>query len=239
MSFFLLRRVGRGQPVRCRSDARMSVKALLIAACLAPTMAAAHPHVFLDTMLVLSFDAQQRLASIRVAWLYDEYFSMSVFADMGVDTDLDGKLTEDELAKLQGFNLNWPPGFVGDLYVESDGVDQPLAGPTDTSVRVEDGRILSFMSRDLVTPVQIGTKGLTIRNYDPYYYDEFTITAPPILKNAPPGCAARIVEPDLSAADQALKTALLKIPPGQSIEGDYPQVGKLYAQAVQLTCAGG
>jgi ABC-type uncharacterized transport system substrate-binding protein len=157
----------------------MSVKALLLAACLAPSVATAHPHVFLDTMLVLTFDDSQRLASIRVAWAYDEYFSMSVFADMGLDSDLDGKLTKEELAKLQGFNTDWPPDFAGDLYVESDGLDQPLSGPLNASVRVEEGRILSFISRDLVQPVTIGPQGLTIRNYDPSYYNEFTLTALP------------------------------------------------------------
>ena len=75
--------------------------------------AAAHPHVFLDTILVLTFDPEQRLSSIRVAWLYDDFFSMSLFADMGLDNDLDGKLTDAEIAKLQGFNLNWPKDFSG------------------------------------------------------------------------------------------------------------------------------
>lgn len=217
----------------------MSAKALLVALALLPTSAAAHPHVFLDTMLVLNFDPQQRLASIRVAWLYDEFFSMSVFADMGLDQDLDGRLTEAELAKLQGFNLNWPPGFVGDLYVGVNGVDQPLSGPLDGSIRVEDGRILSFITRDLLQPVKIGPIGLTIQNYDPHYYDEFTLTALPLMNNAPDGCTARILEPDLSAADQALKAELMKIPPGQSIEGDYPMVGRLYAQTLNITCEGG
>ncbi|NBZ89170.1 DUF1007 family protein [Stagnihabitans tardus] len=216
----------------------MSVKALLLAACLAPSVAEAHPHVFLDTMLVLTFDDSQRLASIRVAWAYDEYFSMSVFADMGLDSDLDGKLTEAEVEQLQGFNTDWPPGYVGHLYVEAAGVDQPLSGPLDASIRVEEGRILSFISRDLVQPVKIGPGGLTIRNYDPYYYNEFTLTALPMMKNAPPGCSARIEEPDLSAADQALKAELQKIPAGESIEGDYPQVGRLYAQTLRITCEG-
>jgi hypothetical protein len=31
---------------------------------------------------------------------------------------------------------------------------------------------------------------------------------------------------------------LQKIPVGGSIEGDYPQVGKLYAQTLRITCGG-
>ena len=111
-----------------------------------------------------------------------------------------------------------------------------MSGPYDGKVRVKDGRILSFLSRDLVHPVKIGPKGLTIQNYDPNYYDEYTIRVDPTLKGAPKGCTAHIREPDLGIADRALQTELMKIPVGGSIEGDYPAVGRLYAQIVEVKC---
>ena len=205
-------------------------------AALAESPVEAHPHVFLDTILVLTFDSEQQLAQVRVAWLYDAFFSMSLFADMGLDPDLDGKLTDTELDSLQGFNLNWPKDFPGHLYIEVAGVDQPMSGPYDGSIRVQDGRVMSFLSRDLLQPVKIGPAGLTIQNYDPSYYNEFTIRADPTLKNAAPGCAGHVLEPDLGVADRALQAELMKVPVGGSIEGDYPQVGRLYAQIVEVTC---
>ena len=83
---------------------------------------------------------------------------------------------------------------------------------------------------------KIGPKGLTIQNYDPNYYDEYTIRVDPTLKGAPKGCTAHIREPDLGIADRAMQTELMKIPVGGSIEGDYPAVGRLYAQIVEVKC---
>lgn len=98
-----------------------------------PTAALAHPHVFLDTQLTLHFHGPL-LEEVEVAWTYDDLFSMGLFADMGLDPEADGKLTPSEVAKLQGFNLDWPKDFPGDLYIEAGvkagGVDHPMSPPS-------------------------------------------------------------------------------------------------------------
>ncbi|NIY99552.1 DUF1007 family protein, partial [Salipiger sp. HF18] len=81
----------------------------------------AHPHVFVDTTLRVVLDDNQRVTGIELHWAYDEFFTLMLLEDMGLDPDGDGVLTEDELAILQGFELdNWPEDFEGDIYLYDD-----------------------------------------------------------------------------------------------------------------------
>jgi ABC-type uncharacterized transport system substrate-binding protein len=65
---------------------------------------AAHPHVFVDGKAEIVFDAQKRITAIRNVWQFDEAYS--AFADTGLDTNGDGKLTQQELAPLAKLNMD-------------------------------------------------------------------------------------------------------------------------------------
>mgnify|MGYP000462819759 CR=1 FL=1 len=102
--------------------------------------AVAHPHVFVDTTLRVVLDDNQRVTGIELHWAYDEFFTLMLLEDMGLDPDGDGVLTEDELAILQGFELdNWPEDFEGDIYLYGDGSKLALGTPEPRGVTVEDG----------------------------------------------------------------------------------------------------
>ena len=68
-------------------------------AILLPLGAQAHPHIFVDTALALVTNAAGRPAGVEVTWRYDEFYSLLIFEDMGLDGDYDGTLTEAELAR--------------------------------------------------------------------------------------------------------------------------------------------
>ena len=61
--------------------------------------ALAHPHVFIDTGLEVIFDDQGRATGIRISWTYDEYYSLVIAEEKGIDPDYDGAATDAE-AKL-------------------------------------------------------------------------------------------------------------------------------------------
>ncbi|MGR3461685.1 MAG: DUF1007 family protein [Roseovarius sp.] len=66
------------------------------------TTAGGHPHVFADVALRFESDARGRLTGVEVTWRYDDFFSLLILSDMGLDPDGDGQLSDAELARL------WP-----------------------------------------------------------------------------------------------------------------------------------
>ena len=190
--------------------------------------AAAHPHVFMDTVLEVIRDGAGRAVSLRVTWTYDPFFSLVLVTERGLDPDGDGVLTDAETAALQGFDMNWQPGFAGDTYAFAGEAAVALSGPRDGVARYEGGQIVSSHIRDLAAPVE-GL--LVVKNYDPTYYTEYTIR-----EVVAEGCAVEIVAPDLTAAETALQAELAKIPADADVEMGFPEVGEIFAQEVRVTC---
>ena len=192
--------------------------------------AAAHPHVFMETDIEVLRDAAGQAVSLRVTWTYDPFFSLVLITERGLDPDGDGTLTADETAALQGFDMNWDPGFPGDTYAFAGAEAVPLSGPRDGVARYEGGRIVSSHIRDLAQPV---TGLLVVKNYDPTYYTEYTIR-----EVVAEGCATEIIAPDLTEAERAMQAALAEIPADVDIEMGFPEVGAVFAQEVRVTCGG-
>ena len=190
--------------------------------------AGAHPHVFMETALEVIRDDAGRAVSLRVTWTYDPFFSLVLITERGLDPDGDGSLTPEETAALQGFDMNWDPGFAGDTYAFAGEVPVALSGPRDGVARYEGGQIVSSHLRDLGVPVE-GV--LVVKNYDPGYYTEYTIR-----DVVAEGCAVEIVAPDLTEAERALAEELAKIPADVDVEMGFPEVGAVFAQEVQVTC---
>jgi len=190
--------------------------------------AAAHPHVFMETALEVIRDGSGRAVSLRVTWTYDPFFSLVLITERGLDPDGDGSLTPEETAALQGFDMNWEPGFPGDTYAFAGAREVALSGPRDGVARYEGGQIVSSHIRDLAEPV---AGLLVVKNYDPTYYTEYTIR-----EVVAEGCATDIIAPDLTEAERALQAALAEIPADVDVEMGFPEVGAVFAQEVRVTC---
>lgn len=184
----------------------------------------------METALQVLRDAEGRAVSLRVTWTYDPFFSLVLITERGLDPDGDGRLTEAETAALQGFDMNWEPGFPGDTYAFAGDVPVALSGPRDGVARYEGGQIASSHIRDLAEPV---AGLLVVKNYDPTYYTEYTIR-----EVVAEGCATEIIAPDLTEAERAMQAALAEIPADVDIEMGFPEVGAVFAQEVRVTCGG-
>jgi len=197
--------------------------------------AAAHPHIFIDTGLEVIFDDQGRVAAIRVAWVYDDFYSLTMIQDMQLDADYDGKLTAEEEAKLSGFDMNWDADYEGDLFVLDGEVPVKMGRPRDWTAHYQDGRIISTHLRALEVPVKLGAEPLVIQVYDPGFYTAYTILGTPVLTEAT-GCTVEVFEPDLTEADKQLQAMLQEYTADQSLEQDFPAVGAAYAEEARVTC---
>ncbi|WP_306734511.1 DUF1007 family protein [Marimonas arenosa] len=195
------------------------------------TAAAAHPHIFVSTGLTLVRD-EGRLVGVEVVWQYDEFYSLLVLEDMGLDADYDGTLTDAELAQLDGFDMNWIEGFAGDLYAMQAGRAVRLGPPERRGTTLSEGKITSRHFR----PVEGGTAGeaWTFKPYDPTFYTAYDMG---LGVSGPDGCEVKIVAPDIGAAQEKLLAELAQIP--EDGESDYPQVGEQFAETVVVTCAAG
>lgn len=191
--------------------------------------AAAHPHIFVQTGLVLKTDQFGQLTDIEVTWAYDELYTLLILEDFGLDPDFDGILTPRELAELQGFDLNWAADFAGDLYVLSNGVPVKLGRPTAKGVTVTNGQLISVHSR-AIDPEPRGE--VIIKAYDPTFYTAYDLGGG-VRVDGP--CHIDLVAADLDAAYDAVG-AMLKNLPADQPDGTYPEVGEAFADEVRLVC---
>ncbi|HSF65027.1 MAG TPA: DUF1007 family protein [Paracoccaceae bacterium] len=215
------------------------MRALAVIAALAAGPAAAHPHIFIDTELEVIFDAAGQATHVRVTWIYDDFYSLLMIEDRGLDPDGDGQLTAQEHASLQGFDMAWDADFPGDTYVLAGGQAVALGRPADWTAAYVDGRIVSTHLRALDPAVAAGADPLVVQVYDPGFYSAYYITGQPVLTGAPPGCAAQVFEPDRDAADAILQAALDELAGTADLEMAFPAVGAAYAEEARITCAGG
>jgi ABC-type uncharacterized transport system substrate-binding protein len=200
------------------------------------TGASAHPHVFIDTGIEVLIDDQNRATGVRISWTYDEYYSLFIIGDMGLDPDWDGALTDDEKARLSGFDMKWDADFPGDTYALQGDVDLALSRPKDWSADYANGKITSRHVRDFDQPIPLTGDPLIVQVYDPGYYVLYTIAQDPVLTGGQ-GCTAAAYAPDITEADQKLKDALAEYSADESVEADFPAIGKAYAEEIRVTCA--
>ncbi|UWQ46984.1 DUF1007 family protein [Leisingera aquaemixtae] len=203
---------------------------LLAAAVLAPQDAGSHPHIFVDTALKVIVSDSGQLEAVEITWAYDEFYSLLIFEDRGLDGDYDGALTAQELAKLRGFDMAWVEGFQGDTYLTRAGVVLELGAPEHLATEVADGRITTRHRRVLAEPQ--AADGVMIKAYDPGYYTAYTMTGGLEVSG---GCQASVTPPDLDAAYTKVEELLYAMPADQA-EDAYPEVGEAFADTVRLSC---
>ncbi|MEL7131263.1 MAG: DUF1007 family protein [Pseudomonadota bacterium] len=212
---------------------RMRLHALLAAAVAVAIPAApavAHPHVFVDTKLRVVVSADGRFEGVEVHWTYDDFYSLLLMADLRLDDDGDGRLTDQELNRLDGFDLQWVQGFEGDSYALHGGAPVTLGKPQGRGVSVESGRITTVHFR----PAAGDADGLVIKAYDPTFYTAYALIGPVEVEGP---CNATIVPADLDAA-YTMVEELLYATPAAEVELNFPAVGEAFADTVTLSCSG-
>lgn len=197
-----------------------------------PTQAPAHPHVFVDTSLTVTLGDERKISSVEIAWAYDEFYSLLILQDMGLDDDADGVLTELELSQLQGWDMKWVEGYQGDLYLtDADGGEVALSPPIPVVTKVLNGRIVSVHRRAIGEPVK--AHGATLRAYDPEFYTAYDLTGGVKLNGAATGCDATITRPEEGEAYQQAKAVMSEFPESAT---EVPLLGHIFAETVTISC---
>ena len=197
--------------------------------------AMAHPHVFIDTGLSMYFDENGMLEQVEVTWVYDEFYSLLITEDLGLDPDFDGVLTAAETGVLTGFDMRWIEGFNGDLEVYQNGQLLSLSGPRDYTASFADGRITTTHLRGVGGDQVVGA-ALQVMPYDLTYYTAYDVTLPVVVQGKD-DCTTQIDLPDMTAGLMAVREQLNALEADLTPqEAGLPNIGKKLATKVIVTC---
>jgi ABC-type uncharacterized transport system substrate-binding protein len=207
---------------------------LAVALILAPlTAAEAHPHVFVDVEVTVIYD-DRGAVGVQLDWTYDEYFSLLMTTDLGIDLDGDMRLTDAEAETLNASVTQWPDGYTGDLEVSQNDQIVELGARENHSVTLEDGLVRETHIRPLSG---LTDAPLTIRAYDPFYYVDYQL-AGPVRVIGSDNCTVEVTPPDLNEA-YSLVDELLYGRPASDVGPDeaFPEVGREFADTIVVQCA--
>jgi ABC-type uncharacterized transport system substrate-binding protein len=212
-------------------------RAPLLALLLAPAPALAHPHVFVDSRIELLMDGPL-VTAVRLTWTYDEFFSLLLTEELGLDPDADAQLTEEERVLLAASIADWPADYEGDLVLTRDGAALPLGARRDHSVAWQEARVVETHTRPLEAPVDVSQAALTVENFDPYFYVAYTIL-PEVALTGATGCAATVIPADPVAAQAEVDATYGALDiAGAGPEVELPPVGHAFSDRVEVRCEG-
>ena len=204
-----------------------------VIACATPL--GAHPHIFVDTGFEVIVDAEGRLTHLRITWAYDEFYSLLVTEDRGLDPDYDGVLTEAEVASLNGFDMRWVEGFNGDTVLLNGGEEIALSGPQEVATTFSEGRIITSHLRAVEGDAP-DANGLVIKPYDPTYYTAYEVTQK-VTVQGDDACRARVKMPEMNADLRELQQDLSALDANTDPNDvGLPEIGEALANEVVITC---
>jgi len=195
----------------------------------------AHPHVFIETQVTALFDDQGRFQGVRLIWTYDDYFSLLITEDLGVDTDGDMILTQQEAAKLNSYMTDWEADCKGDLLIATAAGPLDLGAVQDHTGVMEEGRIIETHTRLLATPQDM-TGPVTVQVFDPGFYTAYTVVGSLGIEGRD-DCTAVYQAADLNKA-YSLADELLMGRAASDVGPDeaFPEIGQAFADTVTVTC---
>ncbi len=214
----------------------MRLTVSLAAALAVPVTAHTHPHVFVEAQVSVVFDAAGS-ASVRLDWYYDDFFSLLVTTDLGIDMDGDLILTSAEQDLLDQQIAAWPPSYEGDLEVAQGGQVLGLADKRDHRMTYEGGLFHEMHTRP-VPVLPDPNAPLQIRVFDPSFYTAYSLRQPVLIQGRD-DCTVEIIPADIDAAYALAARLMDGIEASDVGPYDYfPEIGDKFADTIVVTCAG-
>lgn len=172
----------------------MRGRALLLALALvtAPGTLWAHPHVLIDSHIILLFEAG-KVAALQMGWKFDPAYSSSLVQDF--DADKDGKLSAAEIATIEKEAFQDTRQYQYFTFASVDGapVQWPQAG--DFKVLVHKDSLLYAFRLSFPQPVDPRQQALKISTYEETFYIDIDVpnaAAVKMVGDGAQGCAAEI-----------------------------------------------
>jgi nickel/cobalt exporter len=167
----------------------------MLGAALLPSAALAHPHIFVEAKATITFDDAGRVVGIHNSWTFDEAYS--AWAVQGLDTDLDGVVSREELQPLADDNMQGLSEYEYYTFAGEGPNNLKFAYGSNPTMDFVDGRQTLNFDVALDAPYAIRDR-LELAINDPEYYVAITFAnADAItLVNAPAACSVTLEDPE-------------------------------------------
>ena len=172
----------------------ISAVAVLGGPLLAPSAAAAHPHVFVVAKEAVLFTPDGRISGVRAAWTFDDMYSSFAIQGLGAPDQI---LTSQDLAPLAQTNVDSLAEFGYFTVGKVAGKAVEFAAPIDYSLDESADKLVTLhFTLPLKVPAT-ASKAFTLQVYDPTYFVSFDFDEkdPVALQAAPSGCSTSVVKP--------------------------------------------
>ena len=193
-----------------------------------PTVAHAHPHVWITSTSELMYAPDGSITGVRHAWTFDDMFS--TYALQGIESQKKGVYTHEELAPLAQTNVESLKEFGFFTFAKADGKKQKFEEPVDYFLEYQDGLLVLHFTLPLKTPVK--PKELSLEVFDPTFFVDFKLADkdPVRLVGAPVACKFDLQRPnDGAASAQSIGE--------QNFEnGGNANFGVMFANKITVTC---
>ncbi len=212
----------------------MLLRTLALATSLAilPSLAAAHPHVFVAAKAEIIYDGQGNVLGINHVWTFDE--SYSAFATMGFQKDKDGKFDAAKLAELAKVNAESLSDFGYFTEGKSAGKKVAFASPQNYRIEQNGEALTLFLTLPLKTPTPGKTFSIDVG--DPTYFVAFAFDDAKdavVLSKAPEGCAVTIRRPSQGDLSNYAKLSDQMF---QQLAGKNPEVAGAFSNRAIVAC---
>ncbi len=220
----------------------MTRTSLLLGACfgfaaLAPLPSFAHPHIFIDARATISFNDAGQVVAVHNSWTFDEGYS--AWAVQGLDTNLDGVVSPEELQPLADDNMAGLSEYSYYTFAGEGAQNLAFAYGSNPAMRYEGGRQTLEFDVAVEQPYLI-KDALEIAINDPEYYVaiSFANADAVTLVNAPANCSVVLQDPE--PIPPALEDQLLALGPDiTQLPDDLAQALRGVQGAIIVNCPGG
>ena len=205
---------------------------LLLLACgmvTRPSVAEAHPHVWITATSELIYAPDGAITGVRHAWTFDDMFS--TYALQGIETKEKGVYSREELAPLAQTNVESLKEFGFFTFAKADGKKEKFQEPVDYFLEYRDAALTLHFTLPLKTPLK--SKALSLEVYDPAFFIDFKFADkdPIKLVGAPDACLMKFQRPNDGSAN-AQKLDEQTFMGG----GDNSNYGAMFANKITVEC---
>lgn len=199
------------------------------------SIAAAHPHVFIESETEILLDENHMITGFRHRWLFDEQYT--AFALVGMDVDKDGKYSALELEPLAKENISSLHEYGYFTFAYQEKKELKLKDPIDAKLTYTNNELVLVFTVPLEKPVKALANPVKLAVYDPEFFIAFlepkSKTPMRLASSAPKSC---MFEKRRATMDQ---TGIVESRLGQAPDPTNEEnkgAGALFAPSFLISC---
>jgi nickel/cobalt exporter len=216
---------------------KRGIAALALCTGLMPLPALAHPHIFIDAGVAITFNDAGEVVGVRNSWTFDEAYS--AWAIQGLDANLDGMVSREELQPLADDNVQGLSEYQYYTFAGEGPDNLKFAFGSNPVMDFAAGRLTLTFDVALDQPYAI-RQTLELAVNDPEYYVAITLANADAvtLVNAPDNCSFTLEDPEPMSEELAGQLYALG-PDVTALPPELAQAMRGVQGGIVISCPGG